>query len=97
MFISILEGQVKEQNWTELEIAYSNAIRNAPDGLLESFLIHCLDTPGFWRIISVWKDKKTYDIYHTKEVTNTCVKLFCDAGAIPNRSTHYVRQKYTRV
>ncbi|NPV76585.1 MAG: hypothetical protein HPY59_09460 [Anaerolineae bacterium] len=97
MFITILEGQVKEQNWQQLEKNYAAAIRNPPPGLLESFLIHCLDNTGLWRIISVWKDEGTYNQYKTEKIIDTCVQLFCDAGSIPSRTTHHVHQKYTRV
>lgn len=97
MFITILEGQVKEQNWQQLKNNYASAIRNPPPDLLESFLIHCLDNAGLWRIISVWKNEETYNRYKAEKIIDTCVQLFCDAGSVPNRTSHHVHQKYTRV
>lgn len=97
MFITILEGQVKEQNWLQLESNFATAIRTPPPGLLESFLIHCLDNTGLWRIISVWKDEETYVHYKTEKIADICVQLFCDAGSIPSRTSHHVHHKYTRI
>jgi quinol monooxygenase YgiN len=97
MFITILEGQVKEQNWLQLEKNYEAAMRHTPDGLVESYLIHCLDNKGLWRIISVWKDEDTYIFYKSKKIVDTCAQLFCDAGTTPNRTHHHVHQKYTRI
>lgn len=97
MFITILEGQVKEQNWSELEKSYEAAVRHTPDGLVESFLIHSLDNRGLWRIITVWKDEATYNLYKSRSITDTCDKLFCDAGTSPNRTHYHVHKKYTKI
>lgn len=97
MYITILEGQVKEENWSQLEKDYESSIRHAPDGLAESFLIHCLDNRGLWKIISVWKDEETYHLNKALNVAKTCEQLFCDAGTTPHRTHFHVRQKYTRV
>ncbi|MCC6147251.1 MAG: hypothetical protein IT308_06745 [Anaerolineaceae bacterium] len=98
MLITILEGRVSKENWQQLEKNYAIAIlRHPPDGLIESYLIHNLDDIGMWKIISLWKDEETFLKYKSNGIIDTCVQLFCDAGSTPNRSSHHVQQKYTRV
>ena len=94
MYSTILTGKVSRDNWSPLEQSYTAALKNSPEGLIQSFLLHAEENSNIWHIITIWRSKKAYENAHRQKLTGTCVQLFCDAGSVPERSTFTVIKFY---
>ncbi len=97
MYLTILSGNVTDENWSRLEQQFSKAIQHPPEGLLRSFLIHSTDDKRNWQVISIWRDKETYERCKQAGDADPCVQMFCDAGEMPVRSNFLISTEYTRV
>jgi hypothetical protein len=97
MYLTILHGHVKKENWHILEESYERKARHPPEGLQQSFLTHCEEDPSEWKIISVWRNQEVYNVAKTAGMADTCVDLFCDAGTTPERKHYNVVERFLRV
>lgn len=97
MYITILSGHVSHENWSPLEESFEKVQRHPPVGLLQSSLVQSKDDPTVWQIISIWKSEEIFKEAEASEQANLCVRLFCDAGSIPNRRGYRVVRRYVRV
>jgi hypothetical protein len=97
MYITILSGHVSHENWTALENSFEKVQHQPPVGLLQSSLVQSDDDPTQWEIISLWQSHAIYLVAEEKQQTNLCVRLFCDAGSIPNRRGYKMVRRYVRV
>jgi hypothetical protein len=97
MFLTILHGHVKKENWHILEESYERKAKHPPEGLQQSFLTHCEEDNLEWKIISIWQSTETYNKAKAAGLADTCVELFCDAGTTPERSHYHVVERFMRV
>lgn len=97
MYLSILAGQVSHENWAKLEVTYGMALRYPPEGLSQSFLVHCVEDPGLWKMITLWKSKDAFELAKQNKQIDTCFDLFCNLSSIPHRTTFSVIGKYMRI
>jgi quinol monooxygenase YgiN len=97
MYVTILSGHVSHENWNPLKKSFAQVGRRPPLGLLQSVLVQSEDDPTLWQIISFWPSKEVFKEAERKEETNICVKLFCDAGSVPNRRGFPIVERYSRV
>ncbi len=98
MFVTILSGHVTHENWTALQNSYHQAVvKHPPEGLLTSMLVQSEDDPTLWQIISLWPNKEAFKESERKDQASVCVKLFCDAGSVPQRRGYQLVGRYVRV
>ena len=94
MFSTILTGNVSRENWLLLEQSYAAALKNSPEGLIQSFLLHAEDHSNLWHIVTIWRSKAAYENARRQNLSGTCVQLFCAAGSVPERSVFSVVKFY---
>ncbi len=97
MFVTILRGQVAQENWGELQHQYERLLKSLPDRLLQTYLVQNHEHGSQWHIISFWKSEADFNTAQHDKKTEACVNLFCDAGTIPERVSFHVRRGYHRV
>ncbi|GAP05994.1 antibiotic biosynthesis monooxygenase [Anaerolinea thermolimosa] len=97
MYVTILQGQVAQENWGELQRQYEIACKATPEGLLQTFLVQDDEQKTHWQIITFWKNEEAYHKAHEEKKTETCVLLFCNAGTVPERRHFHVRRGHQRV
>lgn len=85
MIITILEGTVPTNKWDDFENAYREAIKHAPLELRETFLIQDEQEHTLWRIITVWRDRKSYEAIKSSQRYATCVEIYKNVGVTPTR------------
>lgn len=76
MMITIIEAQVPASKWNDLEIEYRKKIRHVPPQLLETYLIHDINHPDTWRILSIWRSKEAYNEAVHHGIHETCMEIF---------------------
>jgi heme-degrading monooxygenase HmoA len=97
MYLTILHGHVKKENWHTLEESFERKAKHPPEGLQQSFLTHCEEDTMEWKIISVWRSEETYKAARSAGHADTCVEFFCDAGTTPERRHYSVVERFMRV
>lgn len=97
MFVTILRGQVAQENWGELQHQYERLMKLVPDGLMQTYLVQEHEHKSQWQIITYWKNEEAFLEAHRDKKTEACENLFCDAGTIPERISYHVRRGYQRV
>lgn len=58
MVMTVLEAHVPAENWSALEQAYSDGIKEKDPGLVQTFLLHGSADPTLWRIATVWESRE---------------------------------------
>jgi hypothetical protein len=96
MMINVLEAHVAEENWPLLEQAYERNSQQTPPGLEQSFLVHSIEDPGLWQIITVWSamaSLKQLQKAIEAGVTPRGVLIFREAHAEPRHTVFEVVQQ----
>jgi len=97
MYLTILHGHVKNENWHKLEESFERKAKHSPEGLQQSFLAHCEEDRLEWKIISIWRSKEAYNEAKDAGQTDTFVDLFCDAGTTPEKLHYNMVERFLRV
>ena len=97
MYMSILSGLVSPQNASIIEASYNRVIKNAPEGLIHSYLVQHSKDKKLWQIVTVWKDEEYYETCVRGKISDICVQMFCDAGSVPRRETFDVKTSFFKV
>jgi len=84
MVMTVLEAQVPSDRWDALRQAYETRARPLPPQIVESYLIQSAVDSGFWRIVTVWRDREALEEVRRSGGTPTGVLIFRDAGAEPS-------------
>jgi hypothetical protein len=93
MFMSILRGQVNQENWNRLKAEYERMCHKPPHGVVRTFLIQDDDNPVEWRIVTLWESEEVFN----QAGAHPCVQLFCNAGSTPVRTIYNVISQYELV
>lgn len=83
MVITILDAEVKESNWENLQEAYRKETLSMPDGIHQTFLIQSKDSPTSWRIMTHWRSQEDLDKVRNSPKTPPAVRVFQAANAKP--------------
>ncbi len=92
MVMTILEARVSQENWSALEYAYRQAQDDRDAGLVQSFLIHSLQDPDLWRILTIWESREALSAMRGSTETPRGVLIFRQAGADPSLSIFDIPQ-----
>ncbi len=57
MVMTVLEGLVAKEKWTELSAAYEAGLTRMPPQMVQSFLVQGQEEPTLWRGISIWPSR----------------------------------------
>ena len=90
MVITILEANVKAENWAAFETDYKKRTLQLPPQMAQTFLLQDVQDPTLWRIISVWKSREGLDEMRNSGETPEGVLMFRAVGAEPKLSIHNV-------
>jgi heme-degrading monooxygenase HmoA len=93
MIMTILEGQVANQNWSKLEQAYQEGSQHNEPGLVQSFLIHSTKETDLWRIVTLWSSREALDAMRRSNETPRGVLMFRQANSEPSLSVFEVVQQ----
>jgi heme-degrading monooxygenase HmoA len=91
--MTILEGQVANQNWSKLEQAYQEGSQHNEPGLVQSFLIHSMKETDLWRIVTLWSSREALDAMRRSNETPRGVLMFRQANSEPSLSVFEVVQQ----
>ncbi|HEY5549602.1 MAG TPA: antibiotic biosynthesis monooxygenase [Candidatus Saccharimonadales bacterium] len=83
MVITILDAEVKENNWGTLKEAYRSETSGMPEGIHQTFLIQSQDTSTYWRIMTHWRSQEDLDKVRNSPETPPAVRVFQAADAKP--------------
>lgn len=84
MILTILEAQVEQEKWKDLEQAYLKVDRTSlPKSLLSSHLVQDKSEPRLWRIVTIWASQEDMDSYRKSVETPAWFLVFRAAGAEP--------------
>ena len=85
MIITIIEANVPQEKWLDLEMAYKAKIHHVPPQLKETYLIHDRNYPEVWRIISIWRSIEAYEEVSNSPIYETCMQVFRAVDVHPTR------------
>jgi hypothetical protein len=97
MFITIVRGDVAQENWSRLQQHYDRLVNSIPDGLLDTFLVQNTEQPTTWQILSIWQSEESYGTVRAQKKTEACELLFIEVEAVPERQSYQVRHARQRV
>lgn len=97
MYLTILKGQVKPENWAALANTFSRSVKRCPEDLIQCFLVQDDQTPVNWEIIEIWRSRESYEKAQAEGLTSPCVQLFSAHGQPPQRSHSAMIRSYIRV
>jgi quinol monooxygenase YgiN len=82
--VTILDGEVTENNWQALKDAYTEETANIPDGIHQTFLIQSQNQPTLWRIMTHWRSQDDLGHMRQTEKIPPAVRIFQAAEAKPS-------------
>lgn len=97
MFVTILQGQVAQENWEKLRQQFERQTHSIPDGLMETFLVQGHEQPTWWQILTFWQSEEFYEGARGQKKTAACEAIFMNSGAVPERSSFQVRYGIERI
>jgi hypothetical protein len=97
MIMTILEARVPSEKWVSLELAYKESIRHVPTQLRESYLIHSINTPSMWRIVSLWRNLVDYEEASRGGKAEVCMQIFHSIGVEPTRRVFDVPAHFVQI
>ena len=97
MFVTVLRGQIAQENWGRLRQQYERQIQSIPDGLMETFLIQSHDQPALWEIVTFWQNESFFERARGQKKMTACEMILIDAGSVPERSMYQVRSGFERI
>lgn len=83
MVITILEAQVRAENWLAFQDEFKNRTTQLPPQMLQTFLLQDVSNQTLWRIVSVWRSREALEEMRNSGETPTGVLMFRKAGAEP--------------
>jgi quinol monooxygenase YgiN len=83
MVITILEAKVESDKQSILKTAYSKAVANLDEGIVETFLVSDALDNDVWRIMTVWKDREALSAMRFSGEIPKGVLIFKEAGVEP--------------
>jgi quinol monooxygenase YgiN len=93
MVMTILEGHVCTENWSNLEQAYQEASKQKESGSVQSYLNHSIKEPEVWRIITLWSNREALDEMRKSVETPRGVLMFRMVKSEPGLSVFEVAQQ----
>jgi hypothetical protein len=97
MFMTILTGQVAQENWIILRHVFDRLCMKPPEGLVETELVQGLDDPTQWQVVTLWASQAAFEVANRAKLTAACEQMFCDAGSVPRRTQFRLVTRYQRV
>ena len=97
MFVSIVQGQVAQENWERLRQQYERKTHSIPDGLMETFLVQGHEQPTLWQILTFWQSQEIFEQARGQKKTAACEMIFLNANSVPERTCFQVRYGIERV
>ncbi len=97
MFITSLTGHVAPEDWTTLQQAYSKLLRHPIPGVLQCLLIHSVEEQDVWKVLTIWKDHKSFHTAREHGDTENFAQMFCEQGSVPEWRSFRVVEEYVRV
>lgn len=85
MIITILEGSVSADKWSDLEISFREGIKHTPPQLKETYLIQAIESPETWRIITFWRSDQAYKEAKVSGGLSTGERIFHNTGVESTR------------
>lgn len=82
MVVTVLEAHVAAENRAELEREYGALTDELPPFILETFLLHEVDS-DVWRIVTVWRSRQELEDYRASVETPGGVGILRAVGAEP--------------
>ncbi|MDP2668662.1 MAG: antibiotic biosynthesis monooxygenase family protein [bacterium] len=79
-FVIIIEGKVPKKRRREFVSFYANT-KFIPMGFLESRLLQDLDNPEIWRMINIWKNRKSFLKAHSQSTAPNGLHIFHTVGS----------------
>jgi heme-degrading monooxygenase HmoA len=83
MILTILEAQVAPEKAAVLEETYNQAARQLDPGIAQTLLVHSLQEPKLWKILTIWESREALDAMRQTGVTPRGILIFRAAGAEP--------------
>lgn len=97
MYMTVLTGQVAQEDWATLRSAFEKLCRRPPEGLVETELVQGLDDLTVWKVVTLWTSQEAYEAATREKKTAACEQMFCDAGSVPHRTHFKLVTRYQRV
>lgn len=83
MVMTVLEAHVEQGHTDTLKQAYHEEVdRHMLPSIYQTFLVHALNDPSLWRIITVWRSREDLQAMR-QQGTPAGVLIFRAAGAEP--------------
>ncbi len=90
MVMTVLEGRVAKEKWSELSASYEGGLTRMPPQMVQSFLVQSRDEPTVWRGVSIWRSREALDEYRRSVATPGGVLLFRSVGSEPSLTVYEV-------
>jgi heme-degrading monooxygenase HmoA len=84
MLMTVLDGYVPTDKTRALQIAYSTATKQPEPGIVSTYLIHATKDPLHWRIITLWKDKESFEAMRKRPEPPKGIVIFSAVGVKPD-------------
>lgn len=81
--LTILEAEVEESRWDELQQIYTNETANIPEDIRQTFLVQSKSQPRNWQIITHWRSQADLDTMRATVDVPVAVRIFQTVGATP--------------
>lgn len=91
MVITILDGVVAKDKGGKFEQVYKESVKHLDKGIVETFLLHDIQNPDAWKIVTVWESKEALDVMRQSGETPRGVQMFREVGAEPKLSLFEVK------
>ncbi len=90
MVMTILEAQVKPENWQNLEQVFKDKSGQLPPEIVQTYLIQSNSDQTIWRIMTIWKTREALESMR-KAGTPEGVLMFRSAGSEPSFSSFEIK------
>jgi hypothetical protein len=93
--ITIVEGNVPEKAWQNLQSGYAAILGSVPRGILQSFIIQDRNDPTLWRLITIWKNLEMLKAMQQENAVPPGIKIFKEVGVEPTVKIFDVKSSFS--
>lgn len=95
--ITMVEGNVPQEKWEDLQSGYNGIIEQSPPaGILSSFIMQERGDQTLWRLVTLWKDFDSLQAMQKSHSVPPGIKIFRDVDVNPNVKIFEVKAGFSR-